>query len=159
MCFFFCCLRRGAGPAQTATKKKTTTTTTRPSSKKSTRPRPFRACFFCCLGGWASLFVAVWTGGVIFFCCLGGVLVFFAVWAGSCFFFAVWAGGVFFCCCLLAGGYVCVCVCVFFLLLLFFAVCAGDRNSLTCPSAWLFFKRPSNKKDQTAKTKKTRVPP
>ena len=45
---------------------------------------------------------------------------------------------------------------VFFLLfgrvaLIFFAVWAGDRSSLTYRSAWLVFKGPHNKKDQTAK--------
>ena len=51
---------------------------------------------------------------------------------------------------------------VFFLLFgpgacFFFAVWAGDGSSLTYRSAWLVFKRPNNKNDQTAK-KKTRVP-
>ena len=35
----------------------------------------------------------------------------------------------------------------------FFAVWAGDGSSLTYRSAWLVFKRPNNKKDQTAKKK------
>ena len=70
----------------------------------------------------------------------GGVCCVFAVWAGGVFlfiFFDVWAGA----CCF------------------FFAVWAGDRSSLTYRSAWLVFKRPNNKKDQTAKKKKRkRVP-
>ena len=130
-------------PAQTAKKKKT-------------RPRPFRACFFCCLSGWVCLFFAVWAGERVvfllfgqgayffFFCCLGGGrLFFFAVWAGGKFFFAVWAGGrvLFF----LFGRRR-----VFFLLFgpgacFFFAVWAGDGSSLTYRSAWLVFKRPNNK--------------
>ena len=76
------------------------------------------------------LFFAVWAGERVLF---------FAVWAGGVFFFllfgrrrvlffAVWAGGVF-----------------------FFAVWAGDGSSLTYRSAWLVFKRPNKKKDQTAK--------
>ena len=39
--------------------------------------------------------------------------------------------------------------CVYFFL--FFAVWAGDGSSLTYRSAWLVFKRPNNKKDQTTK--------
>ena len=46
---------------------------------------------------------------------------------------------VFFCC---LGGW-----------LFFFAVWAGDGSSLTYRSAWLVFKGPNNKKDQTAKKK------
>ena len=38
--------------------------------------------------------------------------------------------------------------------LIFFAGWAGDGSSLTYRSAWLVFKEPDNKKDQTAKKKK-----
>ena len=89
------------------------------------------ACFFCCLGRWRGFF---------FFCCLGGDVVFllFGRWAcfifcclgAVCGFFAVWAGDVF-----------------------FFAVRAGNGSSFTFRSAWLVFKRPDDKKDQTAKKK------
>ena len=113
--------------------------------------------FFAVWAGERVLFFGVWAGGVFFFCCLGGGRVFvFAVWAGGIFFFAVWAGErVFllfgrrrvFVFAVWAGG-------VFF----FVAVWAGDGSSLTYRSAWLVFKRPNNKKDQTAKTKKKRVP-
>ena len=72
-----------------------------------------------------------------------------------CYFFAVWAVGVFFCC--LGGGRVFV-FSVWAGGVFFFAVWAGDGSSLTYRSAWLVFKRPNNKKDQTAKKKKTRVP-
>ena len=75
---------------------------------------------------------------------------------GACFFllfgrgrvyvFAVWAGGRVVFCCLGAGR-------VFFL-----AVWAGGGSSLTYRSAWLVFKRPNNKKDQTAKEKKHGFP-
>ena len=77
----------------------------------------------------SGLFCCLGLSGVSF-CCLGGWRAHvFAVWAGACFFFAAWA------------------------------VWAGDRSSLTYRSAWLFFKRPSNKKDQTAKKKKKGSPP
>ena len=116
----------------------------RPNSKKHKRPRPFRACLcFCCLGGWPCLFFAVWVGciiflavwarvkgGCVFFCCLGGCVSCFVLFGrGACSF-----------CCCLGGGRVS-----------FFAVWAGDGSSLTCRSAWLVFRRPNNKKDQTAK--------
>ena len=92
---------------------------------------------------------------------------FFAVWAVAfffllfgqgvaCFFFVVWAGGVFFF--LLFGrGRV-----LFFAVwaggMIFFAVWAGDRSSLTYPSAWLVLKRPNNKRDRTAKKNTRSVP-
>ena len=83
-------------------------------------------------GRGACFFFAVWAGGVFFFCCLGGGVFFFLLFGrGRVLFFAVWAGGVF-----------------------FFAVWAGDRRSLTYPSAWLVFKRPNNKRDRTEKKKK-----
>ena len=99
-----------------------------------------------------------------------GRVLFFAVWAGDLFFFAVWAGGVGFFCCM-GGGVFCFCslggvACLFFtrffwvggLRVFFsFAVWVGDGSSLTYRSAWLVFKRPNNKKDQTA-NKKKRVP-
>ena len=160
-CFFFCCLGGGPGPAQTAKK----ITRPRPNSKKKTRPRPFRACFFFAVwAGGCVCFLLFGPGSVFFFLLLGGGRVlFFAVWAGVVFFFAVWAGGVFFFLLFGPGG-------VFFFLLFgrrrvffvcclgrgrvfFFAVWAGDGSSLTYRSAWLVFKRPNNKKDQTAKKK------
>ena len=160
-CVFFGCLGRGAGPAQTATQKKEEEEEQhRPNIKKSTRPRPFRACFFfCCL-----VFGSV---GVLIFCCLDGGRDFFLLFGRVPFFLLFGRGRVFFCC--LGGGPFFFCFLAgwrFFVLLLFgrvaffcfFAVWAGDRNSLTYLSAWLFFKRPSNKKDQTAK-KEPRVPP
>ena len=108
--------------------------------------------FFAVWAGERVLFFAVWARGIFFFfCCLGGGRVFFAVWAGGVLFlflfFAVWAEACSFFCCLGRGR-------VFFF---FFAVWAGDGSSLTYQSAWLVFKRPNNKKDQTAK-KTTRVP-
>ena len=120
---------------------------------------------FCCLGRGACSFFAVWAGGVFFFLLFGRVSFLFFVWLfgpAACFFFLLFGpGGVFFF--LLFGRRRVVvffllfgpgaCVCVFF-----FAVWAGDGSSLTYRSAWLVFKRPNNKKDQTAK-KKTRVPP
>ena len=59
------------------------------------------------------------------------MFIIFAVWGGVVSFFAVWADGVLF----------------------LFAVWAVDGSSLTYRSAWLGFKGPNNKKDQTAKTK------
>ena len=97
---------RGAGPAQTA--------------KKINTPPPLPSVFcFCCLGGWACLFVCCLDGGACFFCCLGEwrcfcfllfgpVRVFFAVWAGGVFIVLLFGRGgggggrVFFCC--LGGG-------------------------------------------------------
>ena len=85
--------------------------------------------------GACGFFCAVWARGV-FICLLfgrggvgGGAFVFFAVWAGG-----MRGGG--------GGGWGCV---------FFFAVWAGDGSSLTYRSAWLVFKRPNNKNDQTAK--------
>ena len=134
--FFFCffCLGGGPGPAQTVKKN-----TPPPKQQKKARPRPFRAClFFAVWAGGCVCFFAVWAGGAFFVVWAGGWR-FFAVWAGACSFFAVWAGGVFF---LLFGPGA-----------FFFAVWAGDGSSLTCPSAWLVFKRPNNKRDRTAKKK------
>ena len=109
-----------------------------------------------CFAVWAGervLFFAVWAGGVFFFLLFGrGSCLFFAVWAGGVFFLLFGPGGLFF---LLFGrrrGFFCCLgrVRVFF----FFAVWAGDGSSLIYRSAWLVVKRPNNKKDQTATTKK-----
>ena len=72
--------------------------------------------------------------GVVFFCCLGG--------------------GVFIC--LLFGRVACLCFCCLGGGRVFVCCLGGDGSSLTYRSAWLVFKQPNNKKDQTAK--KTRVP-
>ena len=124
-------------------------------------PPPLPSVFvFCCLGGWACLsFCCLGVGRVdfslfggggggggggafCFFCSLGGCVLFFCCLGDGVFmFFPVWPGG--------GGGGACV---------FFFAVWAGDGSSLTYRSAWLVFKRPSNKKDQTAKKQNTRVP-
>ena len=134
---------RGRGPRPNSNKKKNAPAQT---AKKKTPLHPPSMFFFCCLGGWACLC----------FCGLGaGVFLFLLFGRGSCFFllfgrgrvyvFAVWAvrggygGGVGFFCCL--GGW----------RDFVFAVWAGDGSSLTYRSAWLVFKRPNNKKDQTAK--------
>ena len=161
----FCAVWAGA---QAPPKQQKKITRPRPNSKKKHTPVPSRRFFFCCLGGWVCLVVAVWAGGVFFllfgrgacsfFCCLGGGRVFFCcLGRGRVFLFCCLGRGAcsFFCC--LGGG-------VFFFLLFgpracfFFAVWAGDGSSLTYRSAWLVFKRPNNKKDQTTK-KITRVPP
>ena len=83
-------------------------------------------------------FLAAWARGMFVFLFGQGACLLFAVWAraclvfyclgGGCAFFAVWAGGVF-----------------------FVAVWAGDGSSLTYRYAWLIFKGPNNRKDQTAK--------
>ena len=130
--FYFLLFGRGRGPRPNSKKKHSKKAQT---AKKRKRHRPFRACFFC----------SVWAGGRVHF---------FAVWAGVMFFFLLFGRGaclfllfgrgarfVFFCC--LGGGRV-----------FFFAVWAGDGSSLTYRSAWLVFKRPNNKEDQTA-TKNT----
>ena len=98
------------------------------------------------------LFLLFAPGRVYLFAVWAGCVFLFAVWAGHVFIFAVWAGRVdlllfgrvfLFCCCL-GGGRVYLC-----------AVWAGDGSSLTYQSAWLVFKVPNNKKDQTAKKKNT----
>ena len=175
--FFFCCLGGGAGPAQTANKKKTP-----PKISKIQKPQPLPvvffvavwamgvfifvlfgpvACFFCCLGR-----------GRVCFCCLGRVVLFaVSVWAGGVFIFllfgpvfffllAVWAGGVF---CLLFGPFFFFFFAVwaevvFFLLFERMLLFLRNGSSLTFRSAWLVFKRPNSKKDQTATKNKTRVP-
>ena len=57
------------------------------SNKKKHAPRPFRACFLCCLGGGVFIFLLFGRGGGrICFCCLGGGVVFFLLFGrGSCF--------------------------------------------------------------------------
>ena len=59
--------------------------------------------------------------------------------AGGVFMFLLFGRGVSIFCCLGWGQ------------VYFFAVWAGDGGSLTYRSAWLVFKGPNNKKDQTAK--------
>ena len=151
--FFFLLFGRGPRPRPNS-KKNNTPPPKQQKKKKKTRPRPFRAC--CLFAVWAGGCVyvfAVWAGGVFlfllfgrgacyFFCCLGG---------GRFFFFLLFGRGScsFFCC--LGRGRV-------FFFLLFGRGTGGDGSSLTYRSAWLVFKRPNNKKDQTAKQKKTRVP-
>ena len=149
------------------------------AKNKQTRPRPFPPCLRCtvcdfqekCAGasrkprrGPNSLKkdnASGGGGGRFCFCCLGGeACSFFFLFGragpgtGRVFFLAVWAGG--------AGGW------ALFVFLLFgrwrflfcslragfFAVWAGDGSSLTYRSAWLGFKGPNNKKDQTAKKTK-----
>ena len=103
--------------------------------------------FFCCLGG-GSVFFFGFFGVNVFICLLHGRerVYLFAAWAGGrVVLFAVWPGGVLFFVLLFGRG---ACCC--------FTVWAGDGSSLTYRSAWLVFKGPNNKKDQTAK-KKTRV--
>ena len=136
---FFCCLGGGAGPAQTAKKN----TRPRPNSKKKTKTDPpLPSVLFFLLFGRVGVLLFFCLGGDVFFCCLGrGRVFFFCCLGGVVFFFAVWAGDVLFI--LLFGRGSC----------LFFAVWAGDGSSLTYRSAWLVFKRPNNKKDQTAKKK------
>ena len=125
VCFLFCCLGGGVGPAQTAKKKDTAQT-----AKNKHASDPSERVFFLLFG----------RVGVFSFCCLGGGRVFLLFGRGGRVFFCCLGGGrVFFCC--LCGG-----ACVFF------AVWVGDENSLTYRSAWLVFKGPNNKKDQTAKT-------
>ena len=99
-------------------------------------------------------FFAVWAGGRVDFLLFGretffffvwaeGVF-FFAVWAGAWFFFAVWAGGVFIFFAVWARG-----LCLFCWL-------GGGREFTHLPVCLVrlhVFKRPKNKKDQTAKQK------
>ena len=158
----FCCLSfsgncfllfgRGRGPRPKSKKKKNTTP---PKQQKKNTPPPLPSVFlfllfgrvgvfiFCCLGRVCFLFFTVWAGG--FFFCLGGDVLFCCLGGGRVHFF----------CCLGAGR-----VFLFFLLFgrgsCFFLLWAGNGSSLTYRSAWLVFKRPNNKKDQTAQ-KKTRV--
>ena len=147
MCVFFAVC---AGARAPPSKKKDTTPPKQQKNKRA--PAPSERVFFAVWAGGRVHFFAVWAGGVLFFCCLGRGRAFcFAFCAGACIFFAVWAGGVFFllfvrgrdfffCC--LGGGRA------------FFANWARNGSSLTFRSAWLVFKRPNNKKDQTAKNKK-----
>ena len=107
-CFVFAVWAGAQAPPKQQKKKHAPAQT----AKKTTRPRPFRACFlFCCLGGWVGgcfflLFGrgAVWAGGVFFFLLFGrGRVLFLLFGRGRAFFFAVWAWGVFFFCCLGRG--------------------------------------------------------
>ena len=146
--FYFCCLGRGAGPAQTAKKN-----TPPPKQQKDKHaPAPSERVFFLAVWAGGRVYFVVWTGDeavvFVFFAVSwrgggGGVVLLFGRW--RVLFFAFWAEGVFF---LLFGRGACF----------IFAVWAGDQSSLTYRSAWLVFKRPNNKKDQTAKKKK-RIPP
>ena len=136
---FFLLFGRGRGPRPNSKKKKKKATAQ--TAKQKTRPAPSKRV----------VVFAVWAGGRV---------IVFAVWAGG-FFFAVWAGGVFFCFAVWAGDVLLFCClggCFFLLFgwgrVFFFAVWAGDGSSLTYRSAWLVFKRPNNKNDQTAKKKK-----
>ena len=166
---FFRCLGGGVSPAQTQKKEKTRP---RPNSKNINTPPTLPSVVFAVwasgrvflLFGQRRVFFAVWEGACLFFCCLGrgggGVVCFCFCCLGRdvfCFFCCLGGGRVPFCClggCRVffccsggeGGGGVCAC---FFC---FFAVWAGDGNSLTYRSAWLVFKGPNNKKDQTAKT-------
>ena len=107
-------------------KQKTPTAQTAKKNNTHTRPNSKNNNT---LGRGGACFFAVWAVGVSFLFLFGrGALFFLTVWAGGMLFVAVWAGGVF-----------------------VFAVWAGDGSSLTYRSAWLVFKRPNNKKDQTAK--------
>ena len=142
--FCFCCLGRGAGHAQTAKKN-----TPPPKQQKDKHaPAPSERVFVLLFG----------RVGVFIF-------LFGRVMKLSCFFLLFWPeGGGLFCC--LGGGVSCFLLfgrraCVFLLFgrgaCFIFAVWARDGSSLTYRSAWLVFKRPNNKKDQTAKRKK-RIP-
>ena len=160
--FIFCYLGGGASPAQTANPAQT--------AKNKHAPVPSqRVCFFAVWAGGRVCFL-LFGGSCLFFLLFGGWTFFvFAVWVrvyfllfgrGS-FFFAVWAGRHFLCLLFGRGR-------VYFLLFgrgsffffavwavcVFFSVWAGDGSSLTYRSAWLVFKRPNNKKDQTAKKKR-----
>ena len=92
---------------------------------------------FCCLGGGVFSFLLFGRGGG------GGVFDFLLFGQGRVSFFAVRAGGVSFLCCW-----------------------GGDGSLLTYRPAWLGFKGPNSKKDQTAnltakktkQQKKTRIP-
>ena len=161
MFHFFCCLGEGVfdfslfgrGPRPCANSKKQNTP--RPNSKEKTRTPPEQqnppsfliaplrslifGVFFCCLGGGRVLFLlfgrcvsffAVWASACFLFWCLGGVVEFLLFGRGSCFIFFCERGACFFCCCW-----------------------GGDGSSLTYRPAWLGFKGPNNKKDQTAKKK------
>ena len=134
-------------PPQTANKnmpppKQQKHTHTHTKKNKIKRNRLFRAfVLFCCLGRWACLL----------FCCLGGgrvVFCFSCLCGGRVLFLLFGRGGVFFCC--LGGGLVYL-FAVWAGRVLFFAVWAWGGSSLTYRFAWLVFKRPNNKKDQTAK--------
>ena len=147
-CYLFCCLGGGvlffAVWAGARAPPKQQEKSTRPLKQQKIKHAPApseRVCVFCCLGGCACLCFCCLGGGRVFFCCLGGWRFFFAVWAVACFFLLFERGVRFF---LLFGPGACF----------LFAVWAGEGSSLTYRSAWLVFKRPKNKKDQTGKKKK-----
>ena len=114
----------------------------RPNSKKINTTPPLPSVFFLLFGRVdVFIFLLFGPGACFFFRCLGHWF-FFLLFGQGPVFVAVWAVGVF----------------IFFLFgrgaCSFFAVWAGNGSSLTYPSAWFVFKRPSNKKDQTATKKK-----
>ena len=169
----FCCLGGSGAPLKQQPKKLTPPKqqqTTRLFPKENTRPSPFpnlstaefdfqqktHSCsnstvwarvnvfVFCCLGagrgrGAGCVFcsaVCAGAGG------WGGLGVFvFMVWAESCSFLLFWRGSCFFLFCCLGGWRAS------------FFCCLGTGGSqLTYQSAWLDFKGPNKKNDQTAKT-------
>ena len=141
--FYFFLFGRGRGPRANSQNKNTTS----PKQQKNKHaPSPSERVFFCSLGGWACLFVCCLGGWRFCFLLFGRVCVcFFLLFGrGRVYFIAVWAG----------------CRVLFFFVWargrVFFAVWAGDGSSLTYRFSWIVFKRPNNKKDQTAKNK--RVP-
>ena len=133
--FFFAVWAGARAPPK---QQKNKQTRPRPNSKKHA-PAPSER-FFLLFGRVGVFIFAVWTVGVIFFCCLGGCVSFLLFGRVRVLFLLFGRGACLFFCCL-AGWRFCF----------FFAVWAEDRSSLTYRSAWLFFKRPSNKKDQTTK--------
>ena len=130
----------------------------RPNSKKKHAPAPSERAFFLLFKQVGVFIVLLFgRGACCFFCCLGGNRVLLLLFGRVRVFFAVSAGGV-------GGGGAWFFLVLFgrvgvFFVFFVFAVWAGVGSSLTYRSAWLVFKRPSNKKDQTAKKKKTVVPP
>ena len=156
----FFCLLFGRGRGLRPNSKKNTTPPKQQKNKHAPAPSE-RVVFllfgrvgvfvFLLFGPGACFFLLFGPGACFCFCCLGGGRVFFAVWArgvflfllfgrGACFFLLFGRWGVFLF--LLFGRGV-----VFFS---FFCCLGGNGNSLTYLSAWLVFKRPNNKKDQTA---------
>ena len=129
---FFFCLGGGGGPANKKNMHP-------PEQQKINMPPTLPSVFsFFLLFGQVAVFmflVCFFAGDVFLLCCLGwGVFILLLFGRGACFF-------------LLFGR----------VALIFFAVWAGDRSSLTYRSAWLVFEGPYNKKDQTAENE-TRVP-
>ena len=153
--FFFCCLGGGAGPAQTAKEKKHAPAQTT-QNQHAPGPSERVLLFAVWAGGCVSFFFLFGPGACFFVCCLGrGVFFVLLLERWRVFVFAVWAVGVFFF--WLFGRGSCFFFCSLGWGVFFFAVWAGNGSSLTYRSAWLVFKQPNNKKDQTAK-KRTRVP-